>query len=100
MQEKFNQHVMSTYGRLPLTLVRGRGTRVWDDEGKEYLDFLGGLAVNSLGHCHPRVVQVIKEQAETFLHCSNLYYIPAQGELAQWLTENSAADQPFSGDWK
>jgi acetylornithine/N-succinyldiaminopimelate aminotransferase len=93
--ELTNEAVMQTYSRLPLALVKGQGTRVWDAEGKEYLDFLGGIAVNSLGHCHPRVVEAIKKQADNFLHCSNLYYIQPQAELAGWLTEHSAADRVF-----
>jgi acetylornithine/N-succinyldiaminopimelate aminotransferase len=95
VKKLFQDHVMETYGRLPLTLVRGQGSKVWDADGREYLDFLGGLAVNALGHCHPRVVEAIKKQGETMLHCSNLYYIPAQGELARWLTEHSVFDQVF-----
>jgi predicted acetylornithine/succinylornithine family transaminase len=93
--ELTNEHVMHTYSRLPLALVKGQGARVWDADGKEYLDFLGGLAVNSLGHCHPRVVEAIKKQAENFLHCSNLYYIQPQAELAKWLVDHSAADRVF-----
>jgi len=67
------EHVMQTYGRLPVAFVRGEGTRVWDIEGKEYLDFLGGLAVVSLGHAHPEVAAAVAEQARTLLHVSNLY---------------------------
>ena len=95
IMELTNEHVMHTYSRLPLALVKGQGARVWDADGKEYLDFLGGLAVNSLGHCHPRVVEAIKKQAENFLHCSNLYYIQPQAELAKWLVDHSAADRVF-----
>ncbi|PRR72480.1 acetylornithine transaminase [Neomoorella humiferrea] len=89
------KYVMRTYGRYPVALVRGEGTRVWDADGREYLDFVGGLAVNSLGHCHPRVVAAIREQAGKLLHCSNLYWIEPQVELARLLVENSALDKVF-----
>lgn len=89
------KYVMRTYGRYPVALVRGEGTRVWDADGREYLDFVGGLAVNSLGHCHPRVVAAIREQAGKLLHCSNLYWIETQVELARLLVENSALDKVF-----
>lgn len=82
----YDEYVLPTYGRVPVALTRGRGAHVWDVDGKRYLDFLAGLAVNSLGHCHPRVVRALQEQAEQMLHCSNLYYIPAQGRLAALLT--------------
>src|SRR5258705_456108 len=76
------EHVMQTYGRLPVAFVRGEGVRLWDSEGKEYLDFLGGLAVTSLGHAHPAVADAVAEQARTLLHVSNLYYndVQPQGE--------------------
>lgn len=88
-------YVMKTYGRLPIALVRGKGARVWDAGGREYLDFVGGLAVNSLGHCHPAVVQAIAGQAEALMHVSNLYYIEPQVKLAKMLVENSCADRVF-----
>ncbi|HBT46719.1 MAG TPA: acetylornithine transaminase [Peptococcaceae bacterium] len=89
------QYVMHTYSRYPVALVRGEGVRVWDADGREYLDFVGGLAVNSLGHCHPRVVAAIREQAGRLLHCSNLYWIEPQVELARLLVENSDLDKVF-----
>lgn len=89
------QYVMRTYGRYPIALVRGAGTKVWDADGREYLDFIGGLAVNSLGHCHPRVVAAIREQAGKLLHVSNLYWIKPQVELAKILVENSDLDKVF-----
>ncbi|MGB9781880.1 MAG: acetylornithine transaminase [Moorellaceae bacterium] len=89
------QYVMRTYGRYPIALVRGAGARVWDADGREYLDFVEGLAVNSLGHCHPRVVEAIREQAGKLLHVSNLYWIEPQVELAQMLVENSDLDKVF-----
>ncbi len=89
------RHVMTTYGRYPLVPVKGRGCRMWDADGKEYLDFLAGVAVNNLGHCHPRVVTAIKEQAYKLLHCSNFYHIPQQIELAELLCAHSFADRVF-----
>lgn len=81
-------HVLATYARFPLTLVRGEGARVWDDAGKAYLDFCTGIAVCSLGHCPPRLVKAIREQAATLLHVSNLYRIPQQEELARVIVED------------
>jgi acetylornithine/N-succinyldiaminopimelate aminotransferase len=75
-------HVMQTYGRLPVAFVRGSGTELWDSDGKRYLDFLGGLAVTSLGHAHPAVADAIADQARTLLHVSNLYYNDVQPLLA------------------
>ena len=80
--DTFQQHVLPTYGRFPLVPVRGEGCRLWDETGKRYLDFCTGIAVCSLGHCHPRLVAAIREQAGKLLHCSNLYQIPQQAELA------------------
>jgi predicted acetylornithine/succinylornithine family transaminase len=81
--EKFSQHVLPTYGRFPLVPVRGAGARLWDDAGKSYLDFCMGIAVCSLGHCHPRLVEAIRHQAGELMHVSNLYQIPLQAELAE-----------------
>jgi predicted acetylornithine/succinylornithine family transaminase len=78
-------HVMQTYGRAPVTFVRGEGTLLYDDTGKEYLDFLSGLAVTSLGHAHPEVADAIAEQARTLLHVSNLYYTEHQPHVAATL---------------
>jgi acetylornithine/N-succinyldiaminopimelate aminotransferase len=89
------KHVAHTYNRYPIVLVRGKGTRVWDVEGKEYLDFVAGLAVCSLGHCHPKVVKAIQEQAEKLIHVSNLYYIEPQIRLASLLCDHSFADKVF-----
>ncbi len=80
---------------LPIALVRGRGTKVWDAEGKEYLDFLAGIAVNSLGHCHPAIVRAIREQSKKLLHVSNLYHILPQSELARELCDHSFAERVF-----
>jgi predicted acetylornithine/succinylornithine family transaminase len=79
------EHVMQTYARLPVAFVRGEGTVLWDIEGKRYLDFLGGLAVTSLGHAHPAVAEAIAEQARTLLHVSNLYYNEVQPRVAERL---------------
>ena len=81
--EKFSQHVLPTYGRFPLVPVRGAGCRLWDAEGKGYLDFCMGIAVCSLGHCHPRLVEAIRTQASELIHVSNLYQIPIQADLAE-----------------
>ena len=78
-------HVMQTYGRLPVAFVRGEGARLWDSEGREYLDFLTGLAVTSLGHAHPEVADAIADQARTLLHVSNLYYNDVQPRVAERL---------------
>jgi acetylornithine/N-succinyldiaminopimelate aminotransferase len=75
-------HVMQTYARQPVAFVRGEGVRLWDSEGREYLDFLGGLAVTALGHAHPEVADALAEQARTLLHVSNLYYNDVQPKLA------------------
>jgi len=87
--------VANTYSRYPLLLVRGKGTRVWDLEGEEYLDFVSGLAVCNLGHCHPKVVKAIQDQAEKLIHVSNFYYIEPQIQLASLLCKHSFADKVF-----
>ncbi len=89
------RYVASTYRRFPVAFVRGRGARLWDADGREYLDFVSGLAVCNLGHCHPAVVDAIREQAATLIHTSNLYHIAPQAELARLLCENSFADRVF-----
>lgn len=89
------RYIMQTYARYPIALVRGRGTLAWDAEGKEYLDFLGGIAVNVLGHCHPAVVTAISQQAATLIHCSNLYYTQPGAELAQELAELTGLQRSF-----
>jgi len=90
------QHVLAnTYARYPILLVRGEGLKVWDSTGKEYLDFVGGIAVCGLGHCHPKVVQALEEQARQLIHCSNLYYIGPQVELARRLCEHSFGERVF-----
>ncbi len=85
----------TTYSRFPIALVRGKGCRVWDHEGQKYLDFFGGLAVDNLGHSHPRLVQAISAQARRLIHVSNLYYTIPQIELARELVRRSFADRVF-----
>jgi len=89
------QYVVQTYKRLPVTLVRGEGTRVWDANDKEYLDFLAGIAVVNLGHCHPEVVAAIERQARTLMLTSNFFYTESQPKLAQLLCEVSGMDRAF-----
>jgi len=89
------KYVANTYARYPVLLVRGKGTRVWDLEGEEYLDFVSGLAVCNLGHCHPKVVKAIQDQAEKLIHVSNFYYIEPQIQLASLLCKHSFADKVF-----
>ncbi len=94
--EMNHRYVIDTYGKhRTLALVRGEGSRVQDADGRLYLDFLSGLAVNGLGHCHPKVVEAIKTQAETLIHVSNLYYIEPQVVLAERLVRNSFASKCF-----
>ena len=92
-QEK--QHLFQNYGRYPLAIVKGEGCYVYDPEGKRYLDFMSGIGVNALGHAHPRVLKAICDQVGTLMHCSNLYYHPYQGPLAERLTKLSGLDRAF-----
>lgn len=98
VEELEARYIMNTYNRQEdrtLVLVKGAGSRVWDNKGKDYLDFVGGLAVNILGHCHPDVVAAICFQAGELIHASNLYYTRPQAELARVLVEHSAGDRVF-----
>jgi acetylornithine aminotransferase len=88
-------HELGVYARQPVAFVRGRGCELWDADGKRYLDFFAGLAVNNLGHCHPAVVEAIRTQAATLMHTSNLYYTRPVGELAELLCRHSFADRAF-----
>jgi acetylornithine aminotransferase len=88
-------HVMNTYGRLPFALSHGRGCRVWDTEGREYLDALGGIAVNTLGHAHPKLVPALTDQIGKLIHCSNYYQAPLQEQLAAKLCELSGLTNAF-----
>lgn len=90
-----DKYMFQTYSRLPITLVRGDGCRVWDEEGREYLDFISGIAVCALGHSSPLVTQVIEEQSKKLIHVSNLFYTRPQAELSRFLVENSFADRVF-----
>lgn len=81
------------YGRLPILLKKGKGSHVWDSDGNKYIDVLGGIAVNSLGHCHPNVVNAIKKQAEQLIHCTNIYYIEPQVKLEKLLLDNCDMDR-------
>ncbi|TSA03150.1 MAG: acetylornithine transaminase [Nitrospiraceae bacterium] len=89
------QYLMDTYTRYPLALVRGQGTKVYDVEGREYLDFLAGVAVNVLGHCHPKVTLALQQQAQHLIHTSNLFYTEPQVRLARVLVDHSFADKVF-----
>ena len=94
-QELDKKYYMQTSVRVPVTLVRGEGVRVWDDKGKEYLDFVCGLAVNCLGHCHPVVVNALTEQAQTLMQTSLWYYTTPMLRLAELLVQNSCLDRVF-----
>ena len=94
-QDQFNAHVMNTYGRFPIALERGEGCRVWDTQGREYLDFVAGIATCTLGHAHPALIETVTQQIKKLHHVSNLYYIPEQGQLAQWIVSHSCADKVF-----
>ena len=94
-KERGDKVFIGTYSRFPAAMVRGEGCRLWDAEGREYLDFLSGIAVCALGHCHPAVTEAICRQAGTLLHVSNLFYTAPQIELAELLVANSFADKVF-----
>jgi acetylornithine/N-succinyldiaminopimelate aminotransferase len=88
-------HLMPTYARHPVRFVRGEGARLWDDEGNEYLDFLAGISVSSVGHCHPRVVEAIRAQAGELIHVGNLFYTEPMTRLARRLAESSLGGTVF-----
>ena len=90
-----SQHLMNTYGRLPVTFAKGKGVWLWDDQGTKYLDALSGIAVTGLGHSHPKFVQAISEQASTLMHVSNVYHIAEQERLANQLAKLSGMDKVF-----
>ncbi len=87
--------IAKTYKRFPIVITKGKGCNLWDTTGKQYTDFVSGIAVCNLGHAHPRVSKALAKQADTLLHVSNLYYTEPQVELASWLTQNSFADRVF-----
>ncbi|MDJ0569416.1 MAG: aspartate aminotransferase family protein [Pleurocapsa sp. MO_192.B19] len=93
--DRFDNSVMQTYSRFPIAIERGEGCRLWDTKGKEYLDFVAGIATCTLGHAHPALIAAVSEQIKKLHHVSNLYYIPEQGQLAEWLVNHSCADKVF-----
>jgi acetylornithine/N-succinyldiaminopimelate aminotransferase len=95
LQELERTSVIGTYARMPVELVRGNGARLWDAEGNEYLDFLCGISVTSLGHCHPRVVAAVREQAGRLMHTSNLFYTEPAMRLAARLSQSSLGGKVF-----
>jgi len=88
------RYYMPAFGRT-MKVVRGAGSRVWDDQGREYIDCVAGIAVCSTGHCHPAVVEAICDQARRLIHCSNLYYVPNQAELAEKLVGITGLSKAF-----
>ncbi len=95
LAQEGGRYIATTYARFPIALVRGAGCRVWDADGKEYLDFVGGIAVDALGHCHPKVTAALHAQIQTLLHVSNLYHIEPQIHLAKLLCKSSFAQRAF-----
>ncbi|MDD5495611.1 MAG: aspartate aminotransferase family protein [Candidatus Omnitrophica bacterium] len=93
--QMYDKYIMETYTRVPLCLEKAKGARVWDIDGKEYLDFFPGWAVSGIGHCHPRVVKAISEQAKKLLHVSNNYYSRLQADLAEAIIKNSFKGKVF-----
>ena len=91
----FDEVMVPNYAPQQMVPVRGKGSRVWDQEGKEYIDFAGGIAVNALGHCHPELIKVLKEQSEKLWHLSNVYTNEPALALAQRLTEATFAEKVF-----
>ncbi|MBP1708080.1 MAG: acetylornithine aminotransferase apoenzyme [Chloroflexi bacterium] len=94
-QELVQKYIMNFIKRIPVTFVKGQGLRLWDENGKEYLDFVGGWAADSLGHCHPALAQALSEQSMTLIHVSNAYYNLPAGQLAELLVKNSCFDKVF-----
>jgi acetylornithine aminotransferase len=95
LQEDFDGVVMTTYGRYPITMVKGKGSTLTDDSGKTYLDFVAGIATCAVGHAHEGLAKAVTDQINKVHHVSNLYYIPEQGKLAAWLVKNSPMDRVF-----
>jgi acetylornithine/N-succinyldiaminopimelate aminotransferase len=93
--EAYGRYVIPSYGRNPLVVVRGKGSWVWDDRGRKYLDFFPGYAVSGLGHCHPKVVAAVKKQAGVLLHLPNIYYSPLQARLAELIVEHAFPGKCF-----
>jgi acetylornithine/N-succinyldiaminopimelate aminotransferase len=95
LREIEREHVIATYARNPVEFVRGSGCRLWDDEGNEYLDFLAGISVLNVGHCHPRVVQAVRDQVGRLTHATNLYYTAPGMRLCERLAESSLGGKVF-----
>ncbi|GFE69972.1 aspartate aminotransferase family protein [Chroococcus sp. FPU101] len=95
LTDSFDTYVMNTYSRFPIAITKGQGCRLWDTEGKEYLDFVAGIATCTLGHAHPALIDIVSKQIQKLHHVSNLFYIPEQGDLAKWIVEHSCADRVF-----
>ena len=95
IQKLSKRHIINTYGERSIALVKGKGMYVWDADGKKYLDFLAGIAVNALGHCHPEIVEAVKKQVSTLIHVSNFYHIKQQAELAELLIKHSFEGKCF-----
>src|SRR5262245_47313172 len=95
VQTRESKHVLQTYRRQPVTFVRGQGVRLYDAEGREYLDLLSGIGVASLGHAHAGLARVVTDQAQTLIHTSNLFYHPFQGQLAERLANLSGLPRAF-----
>src|SRR5215217_6193495 len=93
--ETYDTHLVTSYARYPVEFVRGEGVRLWDSEGNEYLDFLAGISVSSVGHCHPAVVAAISEQAASLIHVGNLFYTAPMAKLADRLAESSLGGRVF-----
>ena len=101
-QQLEDVYLMKTFARKPLELVSGKGMKAYDDEGKEYLDFIGGIGADSLGHCHPAVVKAIQDQAQTLIHVSNYYYIEDRGQVAQKVSDmlNECVEPTEQKPWR
>ncbi|MCE5229470.1 aspartate aminotransferase family protein [bacterium] len=97
-REEYDKYFTPNFGKRRLALVRGEGSHVWDAEGRRYLDFMTGISVNNLGHCHPKITAAIQQQAATLVHTTNLYYVPVQIQLGKLLIEHSFADRLFLGN--
>lgn len=95
LMKRESESIFQTYGRQDVLLVRGRGARVWDSDGKEYLDFVAGIAVNSIGHCHPKLVEAVSRQAAALIHTSNLYYTENQVLLAEELNGLTGMERAY-----
>jgi len=95
VQLRESRHILQLYRRSPVTFVRGQGVRLYDIEGREYLDLLSGIGVASLGHAHPALARAIADQAQTLIHTSNLFFHPLQGQLAERLANLSGLPRAF-----